>query len=75
MAHVIVTNRTDAPFPIGGLYVTVLPKHTAEFSRSAEYVNRMTTLLNAARAGDVTLQVYYTPEDIESGQAILEFLE
>jgi hypothetical protein len=75
MAHVIVTNRTEAPFPIGGLYVTVLPRRTFEFARTAEYLNRMTSLLKAARDGAVTLQVYYTPEDIASGQAALEFSE
>jgi hypothetical protein len=73
MAHVVVINRTDAPFPIGGLYVTVPPKHTFEFARTAEYLNRMTSLLKAAREGTVTMQVYYTPEDIASGQAALEF--
>ena len=75
MAHVIVTNCTPQPFPLGGLYVTVPPKRSFEFERSAEYLNRMTSLLKAMRAGDVTLQVYYTPEDIASGQATLEFAE
>lgn len=75
MAHVIVTNRTDAPLSISGVYLTVPPRGTREFTRTAEYLNRMTSLLNAHRAGDVTLKVFYTPEDIASGQAVLEFSE
>jgi hypothetical protein len=73
MAHVVVHNPLEEPFPIPGLYVTVRPKERFEFDRPGSYVAHMPTLIKAARKGRVKIEIYYTPEDIQAGTATMAF--